>query len=106
MFYAVLMIIMVNELILVALEVVPRGLSGILDPTFRNESFIFGPNQDITIVLDFILFFVPDVFTKIPIGPNAGKELYWPLIWMLVPAYIYVVLFGLMNYILVKFLIS
>ncbi len=98
--YGVAVLILANEFVLVALGIIEGNMDTMLDPTERNAALIFGPNPGMK-KFDWVYNpFVFDIFKTIPFGPNAGKQMYWPIIWFLIPAYIYTVLFGAMiNYV-------
>jgi len=92
--YLVLCIILVNEVILTG--------TGFLRPEIlfsneiRNAALIFGPNPDIPFVGRMFLPLTPELFTTIPVGENAGATFYWPIVWLMIPAYIYLVIFGIL----------
>ena len=43
----------------------------------------------------FITALVPDFMTKSVFGLNGGVDFYWPVVWMIIPAFIYLPLFFL-----------
>ncbi|MBR2616997.1 MAG: hypothetical protein IKC56_02035 [Clostridia bacterium] len=67
----------------------------LLDRNFRNNSFVFGPMDAYGKVTGFITAFVPDFMTKSVFGLNGGIDFYWPVVWMIIPAFIYLPLFFL-----------
>ena len=83
----VLCIILVNEVILVATGFVRADL--LFSSEFRNTALIFGPMPELGSVNTAFTALTPELFTTVPVGPNAGEPLYWPIVWMLIPAYIY-----------------
>jgi len=91
MFYVILLIILINEIILMQIGYVESDLNSLLDPNYRNSSFIFGPTMYFQNVKWILTMWVPKIFLT---GPNAGQVLYWPIIWLIIPAYIYISLFG------------
>ncbi len=54
---------------------------------WKNTSYIYGPGNNDAIG-NFLAIFCPDFFTKVPVGPFAGQEKYWPWFWMIFPAFI------------------
>ena len=83
----VLFIVFINEVILTGLGFVRADL--LFSHEYRNTSLIFGPMKELGPVNDLLLAFTPSLFTTVPVGPNAGETFYWPIVWMLFPAYIY-----------------
>lgn len=57
------------------------------DVNWKNTSYIYGPDLPDAIGKVFAIF-CPDFFTKVPVGPYAGQEKYWPWFWMIFPAFI------------------
>ena len=49
-------------------------------------SFVYGPNGSGGGLVDALLFFVPDVFTKNIFGIEGVGDFYWPVIWLVVPS--------------------
>lgn len=88
-FFAVLGIIVVNEVILTEIGLVPLRGSDLFDPKgYRNFSMIFGVVPELGFTEEFLRLLTPKVFLKIPFGEYAGRDKYWPLIWLVVPTYI------------------
>ncbi|ERJ12208.1 TMEM164 family acyltransferase [Haloplasma contractile] len=94
-FYGILVLILTNELILIALGFVNGDLTTLLDPNSRNMALLFGPNNQLARYEWIYSPFVPEMFMSVPLGNNAGNAMYWPLIWMIIPSYIYIVLSGI-----------
>ncbi len=67
----------------------------LLDRNFRNNSFVFGPMDSYGKATGFITALVPDFMTKSVFGINNGVDFYWPVVWMIIPAFIYLPLFFL-----------
>ncbi|MBO7214754.1 MAG: YwaF family protein [Clostridia bacterium] len=61
--------------------------SAFYDINWKNTSYIYGPGSNDAIG-NFFAIFCPEFFTKVPVGPYAGQEKYWPWFWMIVPGYI------------------
>ena len=83
----VLCIILINEVILVGTGFVRADL--LFSYEFRNTALIFGPMPELGPVNTFLTALTPEFLTTVPFGPNAGETFYWPIVWMLIPAYIY-----------------
>ncbi len=84
MLVLVLVIIYINELVLTALNWVPKG--DLYDPSKRNPSFIFGVRGDLTGLGLFLGVFVPGFMR---VHPLTGVIFYWPVIWLIIPALVY-----------------
>jgi len=84
---AVLCLILINEVILTGLGFVRADV--LFSYEIRNAALIFGPNPDIAFVGTMFLPLTPTMFTTIPFGVYAGSTFYWPIIWMIIPGYIY-----------------
>ena len=85
--YSVLGIILINEIILTGAGFVP--LDYLYSNEFRNSAFIFGPLAAIGFLGELFTALTPKLFLTIPIGENAGAAYYWPIIWLVIPAFIY-----------------
>lgn len=86
----VLVIIFINELVITALNWVPK--EDLYDPSRRNPSFIFGVRGDLTGLGIILGIFVPSFMR---IHPLTGASFFWPVIWLMIPALIYGGLFVL-----------
>lgn len=94
-FLAVECLILVNEVILMSVGFVDGGLNELLSAEYRNSSFIFGITPDFESVAFLVLIFVPEFLTK---NPVSGETMYWPILWMVIPVYIYFsIIFFLMS---------
>lgn len=85
--YCVLGIILVNEIILIGAGFVHIG--HLFSTEIRNSALIFGPLPDVAFLGTLFTPLTPNVFLTVPIGPNAGAPFYWPILWLVVPAFIY-----------------
>ena len=97
-FFEVLVIILFNEIILMATGLIEPNISNLFSRSYRNSSFIFGPAPSFNFVKPILDIFVPKIFRTVPCGVNKGQELYWPVIWMVLPAYIILYGLGLLIY--------
>jgi len=93
-FYIVLCVILANEVMLTGAGFI--HIDYLFSSEFRNAAMIFGPNPDIDPIGRLFLAVTPKLFQTVPIGPNAGAEFYWPVIWLMIPGYIYFCAFALM----------
>ncbi|MCL2382075.1 MAG: hypothetical protein FWC64_10905 [Treponema sp.] len=85
--YAVLCVILVNEIILTGAGFVHIG--HLFSNEVRNSALIFGPLPDVAFLGTLFTALTPNFFLTVPIGPNAGAVFYWPVLWLVIPAYIY-----------------
>ena len=98
-----MLFIILNQFFQAELGFIPlravNGLSGtelagsyeeiFFDVNWKNTSYIYGPDLPDAIGT-FFSWFCPEFFTKVPVGPYAGQEKYWPWFWMIVPVYVLV----------------
>ena len=80
----ILSVLFINEWVITVLGWVP--IDEFLNPLRRNPSFIFGPREELSGLGVMIAFFVPKVFT---VHPITGDLFYWPVIWMIIPVFVY-----------------
>ncbi len=85
----VMLFIMLNQLFQSELGYIPLRDDDMFDINYKNSSYIWGPDGDA--IGEFLAIFCPDFFTKIPVGPYAGQEKYWPWFWLIFPCFILVV---------------
>jgi hypothetical protein len=90
MFILILGIILVNEVILIGTGFVESDMADLFNPNTRNASFIFGPTDQFQNAIWILTIFVPKFMLTVPIGPNAGQELYWPVVWLVIPVCVYI----------------
>ncbi len=89
------LVIFVNELILMKSGLVEDSVTLLLDRNYRNSSFIFGPNSDFDNISWLVLMFVPKIFRRGFFFINGGVNFYWPIVWLVIPAFIYLPIFYL-----------
>jgi len=80
-------IILVNEVILAGIGFV--RMENFFSYEIRNAAFIFGPMPSLDFLGVFFTALSPEVFRTIPIGANAGAVFYWPIVWLIIPVFIY-----------------
>ena len=88
-FIFILCVIFINEFILLKLGFVEPEI--FFDVNIRNSSLIFGiPDnfKGIGILLDIF------VFNFLKIHPITHEPFYWPVMWIIVPVFIYVIILG------------
>ena len=90
-FLVVECLILANEVILMEAGYVDfRGDVDFLQYNYRNSNFIFGPTEEFQELSDKIIEpLVPDMFKTVQAGAHEGKTKYIPVLWMLVPCFIY-----------------
>jgi len=86
--YFVLCIILVNEIILVGAGFV--NINHFFSNEIRNSALIFGPLADVDFLGVLFTPLTPNLFLTVPIGANAGAVYYWPIVWLMIPSYIYI----------------
>ena len=60
-----------------------------LDRDYRNSSFIFGPTSSFDDISKIITIFTPKIFKTDYFGLNNGIDFYFPILWLVIPAFIY-----------------
>ena len=85
--YLVLCIILVNEIILIGTGFV--NMHHLFSNDIRNSALIFGPLADVELLGTLFTALTPEVFLTRPVGPNAGEAFYWPIVWLMIPFYVY-----------------
>lgn len=95
----VMCIILVNEIVLFSIGIVgePYTLEGIIKNQHqsRNGAMIFGPPEDAGVYGKMLTALCPSIFKialfDVPsLGISAGDTIYWPIVWLLIPGFIYV----------------
>lgn len=84
-FSLILGFIMLNQILQAELGFIPMRSQDFFDINYKNTSYIWEPDDGIG---NFLATFCPEFFTKVPIGEYAGQTKYWPLFWLLVPAFV------------------
>jgi len=91
-FYLILCVILANEVILIGAGFV--SIDFLFSNEIRNATLIFGPLAEVEFVGRMFLALTPEVFLTVPIGPYSGTPFYWPIIWMVIPSFIYFCIVG------------
>lgn len=92
-FLLVYVIILVNEIILIEIGQVPLRSSDLFatgDEFYRNFSMVFGVSESFESMEKILTFFTPDFMKHIPFGEYAGEKKYWPILWAIGPAFVYI----------------
>ena len=92
--YFVMCIILVNEIILTGAGFV--HINHLYSNEIRNSALIFGPLMDVEFLGKLFTPLTPNLFLTVPIGANAGAVYYWPIVWLIIPFYIYFCLLSLL----------
>lgn len=97
-FIGVLCIILINEIILQEIGLVPMRNGDLLNPNaYRNFSMVFGVSPEFIHLERYLTILTPKIFMKIPFGEFAGEPKYWPIVWLIIPAF---VLIGSLSFLL------
>ena len=94
LFYLILCIILVNEVILIGTGFIHADF--LFSREVRNHTLIFGPLAEIEFVGVLFNTLTPELFRTVPVGPNAGQVFYWPIVWMILPSFIFFNIFALL----------
>lgn len=98
-FMIVLALIVVNEVILMETGFVDMRGNDFLNYNYRNSSFIFGPTDNLKEISDkYVDWAVPKPFKTVMVGKYKGADKYAPILWLLVPSYVYLVPFSIIVY--------
>ena len=81
-----MLFIMLNQLLQSELGYIPLRDDDFFDINYKNSSYIWGPDGDT--IGEIFAIFCPKFFTKIPVGPYAGQEKYWPWFWLIFPCFV------------------
>ena len=89
-FIVILGLILANEIILMESGLVDFRSNSFMEYNYRNTSFIFGPTEELKEISDQAIEpLVPDVFKKVPAGTYEGHIKYMPIMWLVVPSFVY-----------------
>lgn len=98
-FMIILSLIVVNEVILIESGFVEMRSSDFLTYNYRNSSFIFGPTDNLKDIAHKLLdWCIPKPFKEVMVGEYKGEAKYTPILWLLVPCYVYLVPFSMIIY--------
>ncbi len=92
-FIIILCVILLNEVLVLSIGLDGTdGMSKLLDSNYRNSSFIFGLEDNYLPVRKIITWCVPDLFLS---NPVTHEKMYWPIIWLVIPVFIYFSIFSI-----------
>lgn len=86
-FFAVLLIVLLNELFLVSSGLVQCSSVDFFSRDYRNGAFIFGPPSEYDNILSGVYFLIPPFFTYI--YPGTDLTFYVPILWLTFPIIIF-----------------
>jgi len=86
-FYFILCVILVNEVVLTGAGFV--SIEHLYSYEIRNAALIFGPLAEVAFLGILLTALTPELFLTVPIGPNAGAAYHWPVVWLMIPFFIY-----------------
>ena len=87
----VMFVIFINDIMLVATGIVPDAtVEEVIHGQVRNGAMVYGPAEELESFKHIFLVFTPDIFLTVPFGPDKGAPFYWPVLWVLVPGFIYI----------------
>ena len=84
-------VIFLNEAVLVATGIVNSTPAQFFDRDIRNNGFVFGPTSDMAALGNILTAVVPPFMKKDVSGLLGGGEMYWPVLWLLIPGFVYFV---------------
>ena len=80
-----------NDYFLVAVGLVKGSFSDLLNPAFHNSSFTFGVRPDFAWAAKVFDPLVPWFFKTDAFGLNGGKPFYFPVLWLIVPSFVFLI---------------
>lgn len=89
-FILIEIIILINEIILSKIGFVDSSIEEFFDRDIRNSSFVFGPLSSFDTIASSLLVFVPKIFMTDLWGITSSGILYWPVIWLIIPCFVYI----------------
>ncbi len=84
-------IICLNEFFLMGVGLVDGKFADLLDAGFRNSSFTFGIRPDFAWAHKIFDPLVPTFLRTDAFHINGGKPFYFPVLWLVVPAFVYLI---------------
>ena len=84
-------LICLNEFFLISVGAVKAQYSDLLDAGFRNSSFVFGVRPDFVWAAKLFDPLVPEFLRTDAFGINGGVPFYFPVLWLVVPAFVYLI---------------
>ena len=90
-------IIFLNEVVLIALGLVKYTPEMFFSADWRNAAFVFGPTSEYQWIVDKFSFLVPEIFRTNIFGVEGLTNIYWPVVWAIIPA---LILFPILYFLL------
>jgi hypothetical protein len=84
--YGVMLLVLANEFVLNAIGIVDGSFELYRTAEFRNSAFVFGIPEILSDFKPYVYALTPKVFLSDPV---TGAAVHWPIIWAVVPLYIY-----------------
>lgn len=85
-------LICMNELVLVGAGAVPGAtIADLLNPGFRNTSFVFGVRPDFGWAKNVFDPFVPKFLRTDAFNLNGGTPFYFPVLWLVIPSFVFLI---------------
>ena len=84
--YGVMTLVLANEFVLNAIGIVDGSFELYRTAEYRNSAFVFGIPEILSDFKPFVYALTPKVFLSDPV---TGAAVHWPVIWAVVPLYIY-----------------
>jgi hypothetical protein len=82
-------IIFLNEVFLVGVGLIKYIPETFFSADWRNAAFVFGPSSEYQWLVDEFPFLVPELFRTNIFGIEGITNFYWPVLWVIVPAVIF-----------------
>ncbi|TVP85779.1 MAG: hypothetical protein EA375_03370 [Acholeplasmataceae bacterium] len=92
--YGAMVVVMVNEWMLNAFGIVNATFLDYQSGNFRNTAFVFGIPDIIAFLKPYVYVFVPGFMLTHPV---TGEPMHWPLVWAMLPIFIYGTLGAVMT---------
>ncbi len=84
-------VICLNEFYMIGVGLVKAKPADLLNAGFRNSSFAFGVRPDFAWAKKLFDPLVPSFFRTDAFHINGGKPFYFPVLWLIVPAFVYLI---------------
>ena len=89
LFLGGLTVIFLNEVFLIAVGLVDYVPKMFFSSEWRNAAFVFGPAPEYQWLVDEFSFLVPEIFRTNIFGVEGLTNIYWPVIWSVIPVTIF-----------------
>ena len=82
-------VIFLNEVFLIAVGLVDYVPEKFFSADWRNAAFVFGPSSEYQWIVEEFSFLVPEIFRTNIFGVEGLTNIYWPVIWAVIPVAIF-----------------